>query len=471
MVKNMTVPGRRRRVAAVAAVVLTGLGASTATAHAPQLSGKPSTSAGGSFRADASDEWPITECGTFNGRGCAPTSERVDLVRPTFSDPTHIDNPLFPVGTMQSVIQVGIVDGKSFRSETTTLPATGVVDWFGTEVPVVLSQYVAYLDGEITEVALDRYAQADDGSVWYFGEDVIDYRQGHAHLTEGTWLAGRDGPPAMVMPAHPMLGDVFRVENVIGIVFEELTVIETDKTMQGPNGPVIGAIVVDELGVDGGHSKKTLAPGYGEFLTRGGGELEAMAVATPTNDLPGGAPVEIRKILTAAAGTMEYARAHEWQFARASLHRIQDQVEVITRAQQPPRVMQLLHVAVSELGSAVRDKRSIATQRATFDVSQSTIDLESRYLDHVDIEVARFHLHTQKLRIDAAARTAASVEGDVAILEHIRDRLTEGLDAEELAVVDEELAALRIAADSGNLPAAADQATRLGEDVRNFTAA
>jgi hypothetical protein len=31
---------------------------------------------------------------------------------------------------------------------------------------VVLSQYLAYLDGRITEVALDRYAQADDGSVW-----------------------------------------------------------------------------------------------------------------------------------------------------------------------------------------------------------------------------------------------------------------------------------------------------------------
>jgi hypothetical protein len=60
------------------------------------------------------------------------------------------------------VVQVGTVEGRPFRSETTTLPGTGVVDWYGQRIPVVLSQYVAYLDGKIEEVAIDRYAQADD---------------------------------------------------------------------------------------------------------------------------------------------------------------------------------------------------------------------------------------------------------------------------------------------------------------------
>ncbi len=52
------------------------------------------------------------------------------------------------------------------------------------------------------------YAQADDGSVWYFGEDVFDFRDGAIVVTEGTWLAGRDGPAAMIMPADPQVGDV-----------------------------------------------------------------------------------------------------------------------------------------------------------------------------------------------------------------------------------------------------------------------
>ena len=73
---------------------------------------------------------------------------------------------------------------------------------------MLVSQYMAWRDGRLEEVALDRYAQADDGSVWYFGEDVVEYARGHVVSTEGTWLAGREGPPAMIMPAHPRVGDV-----------------------------------------------------------------------------------------------------------------------------------------------------------------------------------------------------------------------------------------------------------------------
>ena len=131
--------------------------------------------------SDASDEWPVTECGTFNGKGCAPTGKRVDLERPTFSDPTTIDNPLVPGRAPLNPLSRS-ARRWDCRSDPRArpLPGTGVVDWYGTEMPVVLSQYVAYLDGQITEVALDRYAQADDGSVWYFGEDVIDYADGNA---------------------------------------------------------------------------------------------------------------------------------------------------------------------------------------------------------------------------------------------------------------------------------------------------
>ena len=435
--------------------------------NGPSTTADPANASARTQPGNASDEWPITECGTTDGQGCAPTSKRVDLERPTFSDPTNIDNPLFPVSNLDSVIQVGRVEGKPFRSETTTLPGTGVVDWYGTEVPVVLSQYVAYLDGQIEEVALDRYAQADDGSVWYFGEDVIDYREGAAYFTEGTWLAGRDGPPAMVMPAHPELGDVFRVEQVIGVVFEELTVVENHKTVAGPDGPVEDAIVVDELAVDGGHSRKTLAPGYGEFLTRGGGEIEAMAVSTPINSLPGGAPVEIRKLLTAAWGSLEAARAQDWETTRFSVRRIRDQLAAIDTTQQPPRVMALLQHAVNKLSDAVRAKRPLAAERATVEVAQSGIDLEARYLDPVDIEVARFHLHTQKLRVDALVGDDASVLGDISALEWIRDRIADAFDADELASLDQELVALRSTATAGHLPSAADQATRLASDVRN----
>jgi len=154
-----------------------------------------------------------------------------------FSNPTQITNPLFPISELASVVLLGEVDGMPFRAETTLLPETGVVVWDGEEIEVLLSQYVAYLDGEIQEVAIDRYAQADDGAVWYLGEDVYDYENGAVAVSEGTWLVGRDGPPAMIMPAAPTVGDVFRPENIPGIIFEEVQVKAVDQTVDGPTAP------------------------------------------------------------------------------------------------------------------------------------------------------------------------------------------------------------------------------------------
>ena len=157
----------------------------------------------------------------------------------------------------------------------------------GQPVETLVSQYVAYLDGRIEEVALDHYAQADDGSVWYFGEDVFDYSDGAIVDTEGTWLAGKDGPAAMIMPADPKVGDVYRAENIPGVVFEEVRVKDVDKTAQGPRGPVAGAMVARELHVDGTRDDKAFAPGYGEFFTGAGGDVEAMALAVRTPTRPG----------------------------------------------------------------------------------------------------------------------------------------------------------------------------------------
>jgi hypothetical protein len=121
----------------------------------------------------------------------APRSMRVDLVAPPFSNPTEVTNPLFPISNLSSAILSGRVDGKPFKTETTLLPWTRILQWpDGHRTEALVSQYVAYLGGRIKEVALDFYAQADDGSVWYLGEDVFNYEDGVIVDTAGTWHAG-----------------------------------------------------------------------------------------------------------------------------------------------------------------------------------------------------------------------------------------------------------------------------------------
>src|SRR3989304_5071484 len=70
-------------------------------------------------------------CGTDSGTGCAPDSERVDLAQPSFSDPTNVTNPLFPVSEQHSVLLLGTVDGEPFRAAVTLLPDTKTIEWNG----------------------------------------------------------------------------------------------------------------------------------------------------------------------------------------------------------------------------------------------------------------------------------------------------------------------------------------------------
>ena len=131
---------------------------------------------------------------SVRGLPVAPESQRVDLSVPRFSDPTNVTNPLFPVSRQESVLLLGRVDGQPFRTEVTLLPETRIIEWQGQPVETLVSQYVAYLGGRIHEVAYDFYAQDDAGAVWYFGEDVFNFKDG-AHRRHARHLDRRQGRP------------------------------------------------------------------------------------------------------------------------------------------------------------------------------------------------------------------------------------------------------------------------------------
>ncbi|MBA3361873.1 MAG: hypothetical protein H0T94_10490 [Acidimicrobiia bacterium] len=444
----------------------------SAVACGPNSSGSSEVSAPASGSPAAMDaaagttvEWPVTRCGTYSGEGCAPTSDRVDVERPKFSNPTQITNPLFPISALDSVVLLGEVDGLPFRSETTLIPGTQIVTVDGEPIEVVVSQYTAFLDGRIEEVAIDRYAQADDGSVWYLGEDVFDYRDGAVAITEGTWLAGRDGPPAMIMPAAPQAGDVFRAENVIGVVFEEIVVKAIDQTVDGPRGPVSGVVIMQELHLDGSVSDKIFAPGYGEFDSSHGADVEALALALPNDAIDEVVPAELRLLSTSAWGILENARLEDWEAANPTLSRMQNLWQELVAKNYPPRVVDAMNRALEALMSAVTEASVDASSQAAVDVAQSALDLELLYRGNVEVD--RFHLHAQQLRVHAAANDLAGVTGEVAVLEWIRDRLASSLNATRLADLDAELRTLRGASNAGNVAAAADHAARAAAQLRS----
>lgn len=399
----------------------------------------------------------------------APESKRLDIAAPTFSDPTRITNPLFPINDLRSVIFSGEVDGKPFHTETTLLPETRIIEWSpGQQVEARVSQYMAYLGGRIEEVALDYYAQADDGSVWYLGEDVRDYdRGGLVDSTLGTWLAGREGPPEMIMPADPKVGDVHRAENIPAIAFEEVEIKTTNKTVDGPAGPVEGAIVARELHDDGTYSDKVFAPGYGEFFSGHGSEVEAMALAVPTDALEGPPPAELDALARAAQDLVDLARSGNWKSASTGSRTASRAWAAYRRDEVPPRLAAEMNQALRTLKSAIGNRDRAQAGTAAIDVAQSALDLELRYRPPAEIDLGRFELWANQILVDAAARDLGGVRGDVTTMERIRDRFAHTLAAPDLTAIDAHLVALResVADENSDLKGARTEASELRDPL------
>lgn len=354
----------------------------------------------------------------------APDGERVDLETPVFSDPTAIDNPLFPIGELVQVVQLGEEAGETLRTEATLLPDTKTIAYDGQQVETLVQQYVAYLDGRIIEVALDFYAQADDGAVWYLGENVFNYEDGVVVDTEGTWLAGRDGPAGMIMPADPQVGDVYRPENIPGFVFEETTVQEVGVTVDGPRGPVEGAIVVEEILMDGSREEKVYAPGYGEFQAKTTDELITVAVAVPTDSLRGRLPGELRSLQSEAAKLFRAAPHGEPEQLADSLDELQAAWESYQEADVPSLLDAQLSDALDALSEAVDGGDAEEVRQGAIAVGLATADLHLQYRDPARVDLTRLTWWSRQRRVDAAARDRGAVAGDVATLEAIRDRIS-----------------------------------------------
>lgn len=362
---------------------------------------------------------------SFQTTALSTASGRVDLGTPTFSNPTSVTNPLFPKSTLGQVVQLGVEAGDALRFEATQLEETRIVTWNGRLVETVVTHFVAYSNGRILEVALDFYAQADDGSVWYFGEEVDNYEDGVVVNHDGTWLAGRDGPPGMIMPANPKVGDVYRPENIPGFVFEEATVKAVDQTVAGPRGEVHGAMLMEARLMDGTVEEKLYAPGYGEFRTLVASldELYHVALAVPSDALDGPVPGELSTISKSANEVFHSARANRWDRVSSTVARMVGAWDRYRIGEVPELLDDQMSGALDTLAAAVAARVPADVRQAAIDVARASLDLQLRYRNAQDVDEARLGTWQLQLTLDWAARDSAAVAGDRATIQAIRDRI------------------------------------------------
>ena len=159
---------------------------------------------------DDEDEMPCAGSGAGDGDGdgdgdAAPVGAALEDVCALDAGPfsLDIDNPFFPLEVGSLRVLEGDDEGAALRVEIRVLDETEEIAGVTTRV----IEETEYEDDELIEVSRNWFAQAEDGTVCYFGEEVDIYEGGEIVAHEGAWRAGEDGAQAgIIMPAAPELG-------------------------------------------------------------------------------------------------------------------------------------------------------------------------------------------------------------------------------------------------------------------------
>ena len=173
---------------------------------------------------------------------------------------------LLPAGTNPYItIQPGRVLELKHGNDTLTvtiLPETQEVDGI---VAGVLEERETK-NGQLVEVSRNFMAtDRNTGDVYYFGEDVDNYKDGKVVNHESAWRAGTGGARfGLMIPAKPTVGQAFYQEIAPKVAMDRVEVISTSETVKTPAGTFQNCVHLRETTpLERDVSHKYYAPGIG----------------------------------------------------------------------------------------------------------------------------------------------------------------------------------------------------------------
>ncbi|HKE01154.1 MAG TPA: hypothetical protein VKE69_09100 [Planctomycetota bacterium] len=213
---------------------------------------------------------------------------------PAFTSPLVFTNEFFPFQAGAVKTFRGISHGERATVVEIQQPETRPFSW-GPGVDTHVIRELEYEDGELVESSLSYYAQADDGTVYAFGEVVDEYEKGVVVGHAGSWLVGgavlpsdpvdaaSASSPAVAMPATLAVGQQFKPEDVAPVAEETVTVLALDKKVTVEAGKYTEVLYTVETSVspDGAETEwKWYARGVGVVKSRLKGERLALIAST-----------------------------------------------------------------------------------------------------------------------------------------------------------------------------------------------
>lgn len=135
----------------------------------------------------------------------------------------------------------------TFTSDTKTI--LGILCTVVQDVEWVFVEGTGFVKTEETD---DWHAWDNDGNVWYFGEDTVEYLYDDdwnliGTSTEGSWEAGVDGAePGVVMLAEPRPGNSYRQEYYEGVAEDMGKVLRDNASVPLPLDDFTDCLVTKE---------------------------------------------------------------------------------------------------------------------------------------------------------------------------------------------------------------------------------
>ena len=174
---------------------------------------------------------------------------------------THVvNNPYFPLVPGTTFTFTEKEGSETRENKVTVTHDTKVV--MGVKCAVVHDTVT--VDGKLKEDTFDWYAQDKQGTVWYFGEATREFKAGERVSTAGSWEAGVNGQPGIIMPAQPKPGQPYRQEYSPGNAEDMGQVVAVGETVTVPKGTFKDCVKTKDWSLlESGHENKWYAKGVG----------------------------------------------------------------------------------------------------------------------------------------------------------------------------------------------------------------
>lgn len=221
----------------------------------------------------------IAGIGAFGQSALAGGGSRTDGIvfdKDNFSNSLNIDNKYFPLKAGTTLTYEGTSDGEHTKDIFVVTDKTKEI--LGVTTRVIHD--TAYVNGKVSEITDDWFAQDDEGNVWYLGEFTTEVETG-SH--EGSWEAGVDrAQPGLIMQAQPEVGDKYYQEFLKGVAEDQAIVVKVDESVCVPYGCFDNVVVTKDFTAleKGVADNKYYAPGVGEIKEdriQGGSEILELA--------------------------------------------------------------------------------------------------------------------------------------------------------------------------------------------------